>query len=111
MGFCMNSRKYNSYSVEFKEQAVQRYLSGECGYKTLCNELGIPDTKILRSWVEKARSGESFTDMRGKRTGGHKGRPRTKFASVEEELAYVKAERDYLKKLYRSRFGKEWGAE
>ncbi len=31
--------------------------------------------------------------------------------SIEEELAYVKAERDYLKKLYRSRFGKEWGAE
>jgi hypothetical protein len=49
--------------------------------------------------------------MRGKQTGGRKGRPRTKFASVEEELAYVKAERDYLKKLYRSQFGKEWGAE
>jgi hypothetical protein len=26
--------------------------------------------------------------------------PKTKFASVEEELAYVKAERDYLKKRY-----------
>ncbi|GEM_PF-4764182 len=33
-----------------------------------------------------------------------------KFSSVEEELAYVKAELDYLKKLNRSRFGHEWGA-
>jgi hypothetical protein len=38
------------------------------------------------------------------------GDQKTKFTSVEEELAYVKAERDYLKKLYRSRFGHEWGA-
>lgn len=111
MGFCMSNRKNNSYSIEFKERAVQRYLSGECGYQGLCKELGIPDTKILRRWVKKAQNGESFTDMRGKASGSLKGRPRTKFASVEDELAYVKAERDYLKKLYRSRFGEEWGAE
>jgi hypothetical protein len=31
--------------------------------------------------------------------------------SGQVETLTVKAERDYLKKLYRFQFGKEWGAE
>ena len=58
----------------------------------------------------KVQRGESLADGRGKSKGSGQGRPRTKFSSIEEELAYVKAERDYLKKLYRSRFGEKWGA-
>jgi len=59
--------------------------------------------------VAKINSGESLEDGRGKSSHAeHRGRPKTKF-SPEEELAYVKAERDYLKKLYRSRFEHEWG--
>lgn len=38
----------------------------------------------------------------GKSDSPRRGRPQTKFSSIEEELAYVRAERDYLKKLYRS---------
>lgn len=111
MGFCMSDRKNKRYSKEFKEEAVQQYLAGDQSYQSLSEELGIRDKKQLRTWVAKVRRGESLEDMRGKHAGGRKGRPRTKFSSIEEELAYVKAERDYLKKLYRSRFGKEWGAE
>ncbi|SIO30970.1 hypothetical protein [Halodesulfovibrio marinisediminis] len=86
-------------------------MIGDQSYQSLSEELGIRDKKQLRNWVAKVKRGESLEDMRGKHTGGRKGRPRTTFASIEEELAYVKAERDYLKKLYRSRFDKEWGAE
>ena len=111
MGFCMSNRKNNSYSSEFKKEAVQRYLAGDQSYQSLSEELGIRDKKQLRTWVAKVKRGETLEDMRGKHAAGPKGRSRTKFASIEEELAYVKAERDYLKKLYRSRFGKEWGAE
>ncbi len=111
MGFCMSNRKNNSYSSEFKKEAVQRYLTDNQSYQSLSEELGIRDKKQLRNWVTKVKRGESLEDMRGKHVGGRKGRSRTKFASLEEELAHVKAERDYLKKLYRSRFGKEWGAE
>jgi transposase-like protein len=107
----MGKRKNNTYSQEFKEKAVQRYLNGEDSYRGLCAKLGIRDTKQLRNWVAKTQRGESLDDMRGLHTGTGKKDPRTKFDSIEEELAYVKAERDYLKKLYRSRFGKEWGAD
>ncbi len=58
----------------------------------------------------KAVQGESLEDKRGKSRHPRNGRPRTKFNSLEERLAYVEGERDYLKKLYRSPFGYEWGA-
>ncbi len=39
------------YSFEFKLKAVRAYLNNEGGYRILCNELNIPDTKSLRCWV------------------------------------------------------------
>lgn len=110
MGVCMSKGKKTTYSPAFKEEAVQLYL--ECGrsYQQLTDELGLKDKKTLRRWVAQVQRGESLEDRRGKATGSRRGRPRTKFDSLEEKLAYVEAERDYLKKLYRSRFGHEWGA-
>ena len=105
----MADGKRTTYSPAFKEEAVKLFLKGGRSYRQLCEELGIKDKKTLRQWVAKINSGESLEDGRGK-SSKHRGRPKTKFTSVEEELAYVKAERDYLKKLYRSRFGHEWGA-
>jgi hypothetical protein len=35
------------------------------------------------------------------------GRPKTNFASIEEELAYLKAEVEYLKNQYPNLYGKE----
>jgi transposase-like protein len=99
-----------TYSKEFKEEAVRLYLEGKGSYRQLCGQFGIKDKKSLRSWVAKVERGESLEEGRGKATHSRPGRPRTKFDSLEEKLAYVEAERDYLKKLYRSRFGHEWGA-
>jgi len=107
----MRKRKNNNYSKALKEKAVEMYLNGDKSSQKICDELGIADRRTLRDWVGKIQRGESLDDGRGKHDSPRRGRPRTKFSSIEEELAYVKAERDYLKKLYRSRFGKEWGAE
>lgn len=106
----MSNSKKTTYSVSFKEKAVRSYLEGGRSYQQLADEFGLKDKKTLREWVAKFQRGESLEDGRGKTPGSRRGRPRTEFASIEEELAYVKAERDYLKKLYRSRFGHEWGA-
>lgn len=107
----MTSGKLTTYSQEFKEEAVRLYIEGEGGYKKIAAQLGLKDTKTLRNWVKKVQQGESLEDMRGKTIGCRAGKPRTKFASFEDELAYYKAESAYLKKLYRSRFGHEWGAD
>lgn len=106
----MQEPKRVTYSKEFKEEAVRLYLEGSEGYKKLTKRLGLKSKTQLRDWVAKVRRGESLDDERGKSSSPRKGRPRTKFDSLEEKLAYVEAERDYLKKLYRSRFGHEWGA-
>ena len=106
----MADGKKTTYSLAFKEEAVKLFLKGGRSYRQICEELGIKDKKTLRQWVAKINAGESLEDGRGKSSHAERrGRPKTKFTSVEE-LAYVKAERDYLKKLYRSRFGHEWGA-
>lgn len=106
----MAERKHVTYSKEFKEEAVRLYLESGKSYKTLTEELDLKDSKTLRRWVAQHRRGESLGENRGGNTGAQRGRPRTRFASPEEELAYVKAELEYVKKLYRSRFGHEWGA-
>ena len=106
----MSTGKKTTYPPAFKEEAVRLYLEGGWSYRQLCGELGIKDKAQLRRWVAKAQRGESLEDGRGKSQNPYKGRPRTNFDSLEEKLAYVEAERDFLKKLYRSRFGHEWGA-
>ncbi|MCH5146146.1 transposase [Desulfovibrio sp. UIB00] len=101
--------KKTTYSPAFKKEAVMLFLKGGRSYRQLCEELGIKNKKTLREWVAKINSGESLEDDPGKSSHAeHRGRPKTNFSSVEE-LAYVKAERGCLKRLYRSRFGHEWG--
>lgn len=107
----MADGKKTTYLPAFKVEAVMLFLKGGRSYRQLCEELGIKDKKSLREWVAKINSGESLEDGRGKSSHTeNRGRPKMKFSSVEEEFTYVKAERDYLKKLYRSRFWHEWGA-
>ena len=98
------------YSVEFKQGAVRRYLEGGISYRELSEQLGLKSKTQLQKWVAAVGRAESLEDNRGKGMDCRKGRPRTKFSSVEEKLAYVEAELEYVKKLYRSRFGHEWGA-
>ncbi|EFL86819.1 hypothetical protein HMPREF0326_00593 [Desulfovibrio sp. 3_1_syn3] len=98
------------YSVEFKQEAVQRYQEGGIGYRELSEQLELKSKTQLQKWVAAVRRGDSLEDTRGKNAERRKGRPRTTFSSVEEKLAYVEAELEYVKKLYRSRFGHEWGA-
>ena len=104
----MSERKQVTYSKEFKEGAVRLYLEGPYGYKELTKRLGLKSTTRLRSWVAQVRRGESLEDMRGKNS--HRKACRPEFDSLEDKLAYVEAELEYVKKLYRSRFGHEWGA-
>ena len=98
------------YSVEFKQEAVQRYQEGGISYRELSEQLELKSKTQLQKWVAAVRRGASLEDTRGKNTERRKGRPRTTFSSVEEKLTYVEAELEYVKKLYRSRFGHEWGA-
>ena len=55
------------------------------------------DKKTLRGWVAKVQRGESLEDGEVRQRTSTRGKSRTKFSSLEEKLAYLEAERDYLK--------------
>lgn len=97
-GFCMakKGQVFQSYSEEFKVEAIQTYLKGVESYKVVAERLGIASCTQLKVWVKKYRIGEPFDTRKGT-TNPLKGRPRTTFASIEEERDYLKAQVDYLK--------------
>jgi transposase len=92
---------FQQYNLEIKQEAVRLYESEGMSYQSVAEKLGVKNNTQIKQWVKKHRKGESLERRNGQtNTAWRKGHPKTKFASVEEELAYVKAERDYLKKRY-----------
>lgn len=92
--------KQKKYSNEYKEELCKKYFEEGISQGILANEAGCSKSVIHR-WIKKYENGgieELSTNNRGKSTN-NKGRSKTKFDSVEEELNYVKAERDVLKKF------------
>ncbi len=96
-----------AYTPEFKVRAVEKHLAGE-SYNEIFVDAGIDlslfeqdySRKCITRWLKSYnKSGaEGFkTEARGKSsTGRPKGR---KFKSLEAEVAYLRAENDFLKKL------------
>ena len=86
-------------------------MQGDKSYRQLTEELGIKDAKTLRSWVSKVKNGETLEEGRGKAKGTRRGRPKTNFSSLEEELAYIKSERDFFKALCEAKLEHTWEEE
>lgn len=86
------------YTEQLKNEAIRLYESGVSS-REVAKQLNIRSKCQVLVWVKKSQKGVSLEDGRRQNTF-HKGRPKTKFASLEEELAYVKAENEYLKKQY-----------
>lgn len=84
--------KQRKYSFEEKLKAVKRHLEDGIG----C------DKKRILAWSKKFIEGGEEALIFEKRDKGATGRIKRKnFKSLEEELKYVKAERDILKKRWR----------
>lgn len=90
------------YSKEFKLAVVKRYLKGNGGYQTIAREMNVKNDSQVFDWVKKYNTlGEKAFDheTRGRAKGPGKGRPKTNFKTLEEEIQYLKMENEYLKKL------------
>ena len=94
-------RIQHTHSADSKYKAVRMYLENGLGYKRVAKELSIPEASIRR-WVKyyenEGRAG--LEEKRGKSKGVNKGRPRKNPLSSEEELIRLRAENEYLKKLW-----------
>ncbi|MCR8993839.1 transposase [Brevibacillus sp. 7WMA2] len=86
-----------TYSKDFKLKAVQLYLSGEQGYKTLTRDLGISDPSILRGWVDHyGKEGiQGLDEKRGRTKNPLRGKPLTRPESMEEEIVRLRAENEF----------------
>lgn len=94
-------QRFKSYTDEFKLKAVLQYINGSKSYQVLADELGLRSSTQLKEWVKKWKNEQPFNNRGGKDIPNPlKGRPRTKFKSVEEERDYLRAQVEYLKKQY-----------
>ncbi|WP_250675724.1 helix-turn-helix domain-containing protein [Paraclostridium ghonii] len=96
-------KKYNKYSKELKLKAIDMYINEGMSPASVARALDIKNKTQVKRWVDLYNSkGKSAFDeeTRGKANGPRKGRPKTKFNSVEEELNYLRMENEFLKKLY-----------
>ena len=94
--------KFNHYTKETKLLAVQMYLNQGYSYRQVAKELGVRYHTEVMSWVKKYNeSGDSAFDKKVciNTHTIRRGRPKTKFKSLEEELEYLRMENEYLKKL------------
>lgn len=92
-------QKFNSYSDEIKREAVRLFLEEGLSYREVAKQLGVKSKTQIIQWVKKSTEGKVF-DGRGSFSGPRRGRPKSKFKSIEEERDYLKAEVAYLKKRY-----------
>lgn len=85
-------RIHNSYPEELKMQTVILVTEGNISYREVARQLRIQNKTQVHVWVKRYRDGKPF-----EQEAFRKGRPKTMFASVEEEMAYLKAGIEYLK--------------
>jgi transposase-like protein len=94
----INDQKFCNYTLEFKLEAVRLYLEEELSYQSVSDQMEVPSSTQIKQWVKKHKNGESLGDKRQSglpKKAWRTGRPKTKFASIEEELAFLKAEVEY----------------
>lgn len=95
-------KKHNTYSKEFKLNAIQMYLSGEYGgYSPVAQQLNITRTNLI-NWVSKySNIGEAgLLDGRGKSTSGlFVLPPKIDGLPMAEDNLRLKAENSYLRTI------------
>ncbi|WP_430203203.1 IS3 family transposase [Paenibacillus illinoisensis] len=84
---------YRRYSLELKLEAVRLVNEEHMSIREVATRLDIQNKSQVQVWAAKAKQGMSLEPATPKR-----GRPRTKFSSMEEEMAYLRAEIEYFKK-------------
>ncbi|WP_042278426.1 helix-turn-helix domain-containing protein [[Clostridium] dakarense] len=97
------SKKYNKYNKEIKLKAIDMYINEGISALGVARALNIKSKTQVQRWVKLYNTkGKSAFDeeTRGRAIGSKKGRPKTKFNSIEEELNYLRMENEFLKKLY-----------
>ncbi len=92
---------FSTYSEEVKREVVRLKVEEGWSYRMLREKFGIKSDSQIAQWVRKVKNGETFDDQRGIWS-------KKNFTSIEEEVNYLKAQVEYLKKRNPNLHGKEW---
>ena len=111
-------RENATYSLDFKLNVVECYLTTEISYKDLAVSLGINNPALLASWVSKYRKKgiEGLSGKKGRPPGMKSNKKQTEtikeiqtneqsdyVKQLEKELLHLRIENAYLKELRRLR--------
>ena len=91
--------RYRSYSLDFKRQVAESYLSGEGTYHGLARQHDI-SRNLIRLWVAKYEAGE-FDDEQV--SADILSQYEARVAELERKVGQLTMENDLLKKTTRSR--------
>lgn len=112
-------KKNNKYTLEFKLNTVNLYLTGEMSYQSLANEFKINNPSIIARWVKEFRE-EGIEGLKSKKRGRPSNMPnidknkklknksnktKEEFSELEklrEENYYLQMEVEILKKRFNS---------
>ena len=95
------SRTNNNYTLDFKLNVVNLYLTGETSYQSLANELKINNPSIIARWVKEFRE-EEIEGLKAKKRGRPSNMPnkdknknqKNKNSKTKEELSEVEKLRE-----------------
>ena len=98
------SRRNNIYSLDFKLNVVNLYLTGEMSYQSLANELKINNPSMITRWVKEFRE-EGIEGLKPKKRGRPSNMPSTdKNEKIKNKSNKTKEELSELEKLRKENY-------
>lgn len=97
-------RENTQYTLEFKLNVVNLYLTGEMSYQSLANELKINNPSIIARWVTEFRE-EGIEGLKAKKRGRPSNMPSTdKNKNLKNKNSKVKEDLSELEKLRKENY-------
>ncbi len=121
----LRKRQNIKYTLEFKLEVVEYYLTTEISYKDLALKLGINNPSLITSWVSKFRN-EGVEGLSKSKGRPSKMKPKKEMVAdnnieidvslseservkeLEKQVSYLQIENVYLKELRRLRLEETW---
>ncbi len=84
------------YPIEFREKVAKERLEQGTSIPALQKKYGIPSQAQIVNWTSWYANNNTAKQVTGKK----KGRPKTNYESIEEELKFLRMENAVLKKYH-----------
>ena len=95
----LKKEENNTYSLEFKQNAIDRVLKNHEPTMTVAIDLGLPHDSLLHKWVKKYKeNGYNIVERkRGRSTMSKKTNLQKESKNLEQENERLRKENEYLK--------------